>query len=330
MGALYYYKDKMRYFDCTKFDYQKFGIKETEELALRDKNAYKHSFLSWVNNEIDSIVERKWQIENIGVVDETGDFIRLIKESELSYSLGAYYSVIALVGVASEDLCKYFANKKGHSSLVEKTQFVRVNELKSLGVIDESLFDKFDYIRKIRNDALHFNEDFKSKDRAELKSDALICLNKLKQIYKTLFSTFNKNRKKEESITQLIKDFAKQTAYDTSFGDTLNIEEFTMKLRYFMTDEFEMDIAISESGSLIERAGLFSVLELDLSSSPKEITLSDESVGGIVVVDLTDDNAIKITNEKVKEKSRIIASIHSITDHQGITATWNLDSFFII
>jgi len=320
----------MRYFDCTKFDYQKFGIEESDELVLRDKNAYKHSFLSWVNNEIDNIVERKWEIENIGVVEETGDFIRLIKESELSYSLGAYYSVIALVGVACEDLCKYFANKKGYSSLIKKTQCIRVKELKSLGVIDNSLFDKFDYIRKIRNDSLHFNEDFKSKDRIDLKIDALICLNKLKEIYKTLFSSFNASHVKGESIKQLIKDFAQQTAFDTSFGDTLNQEEFTMKLRYFMADEFDMDIAISESGSLIKRGGIFTVLELDLTSSPKEMTLSDRAVGSFVVVDLTNENAKNLVSAKVKENSSIVASIYSTTDHQGITAAWNLDSFFTI
>jgi len=103
----------MRYFDCTKFDYEKLQQAQSDELIARDKKAYKHSFIKWISDEIEGIVERKWQIDNIGIVEETGAFIKLIKEAELSYSLGAYYSSIALVGVASEDLCRYFSDRAG-------------------------------------------------------------------------------------------------------------------------------------------------------------------------------------------------------------------------
>lgn len=320
----------MRYFDCTKFDYRKFGLEEAAELVKRDKSAYRHSLQKWIDKEIDNIVERKWQIDNIGVVEETGDFIRLIKESELSYSLGAYYSVISLVGVACEDLCKYFAEKQGHSSLISMTQFNRVKKLKDIGIIDQALYDEFDYIRKIRNECLHFNNDFKLKDRVQLKSDALTCLNKLKSIYKTLFSSFNSTYEKGKLTTKLIKDFAEQTAYDTSFGDTLNKEEFTMKLRYFIADELDLDIAISEAGSQIKRVGIFSVLEIDFASTPKEITLMDKAVGAVVVVDLSSKDADNLFEAKVKEDNNIIANLSSITDHQGVTASWELDGFFKI
>ncbi|MGF1679677.1 DUF4145 domain-containing protein [Photobacterium minamisatsumaniensis] len=320
----------MRYFDCTKFDYKKFKIDEYSSLIERDKLSYKHSFTKWVNSEIDNIVERKWEIENIGVVDETGGFIRLIKESELSYSIGAYYSTIALVGVACEDLCKYFADKKGYTSLIKKSQFERVNELKSLKVINDELFDKFDVVRKIRNDCLHFNNDFKSKHRSDLKIDALNCINNMKYIYKSLFSSFNGTYKKGELTTSIISDFAKQMTNDTSFGDTLNAEEFTMKLRYFMADEFNIDIAISDCGSLIQRVGLFSIDEIDIQVEPKELGLIDLRVGHPVIVDLSDSDVARLENEGVVEGNKILASLSSITDHQGITAAWRLDNFYSV
>lgn len=59
--------------------------------------------------------------------------------------------------------------------------------MKKRNVISSDLADDFDFIRKIRNDCLHFNEGFKAKDNQKLKSDALLCVNKLKSVYKALF-----------------------------------------------------------------------------------------------------------------------------------------------
>ncbi|NOH51052.1 hypothetical protein F0262_23820 [Vibrio rotiferianus] len=317
----------MRYFDCTKFDYDKLKKDQSAELTERDKNAYKHSFMKWVHDEVDDIVERKWQIDNIGIVEETGAFIKLIKEAELSYSLGAYYSSIALVGVASEDLCRYFADKEGLTELVDKTQFIRVGELKKRNVISSDLADDFDFIRKIRNDCLHFNEGFKAKDNQKLKSDALLCVNKLKSVYKALFSSFNKSYEKGELIDKVIEDFAKQQAYETSFGDTLNQEEFSMKLRYFMASEFGLDTAIANEGSKITQFGRFSVEEIDLEISPPEVSLRHLTTGHPFIVDLTELDINFITQNSIEEGSDIIAQIYSVTNHQGMTAAWNLEWF---
>lgn len=71
-------------------------------------------------------------------------------------------------------------------------------------------------------------------------------------------------------IDKVIEDFAKQQAYETSFGDTLNQEEFSMKLRYFMASEFGLDTAIANEGSKITQFGRFSVEEIDLEISPQK------------------------------------------------------------
>ncbi|EMN7344983.1 DUF4145 domain-containing protein [Vibrio parahaemolyticus] len=317
----------MRYFDCTKFDYKKFNITETSDLIERDKAAYKHSFQQWINSEIDNIVERKWEIENIGVVDETGDFIRLIKEAELSYSLGAYFSTIALVGVASEDLCRYFAEKQGHQKLTNHSQFDRINKLNELGIISSSVHRKFDKIRKIRNNCLHFNDGFKSQKRDDLKIEAASCINDLKSIYKELFSSFNGKYKLGTLTTSVIEDFARQMADRTSFGDTLNTEEFTMKLRYFMASEFGEDIAIADSVAQVERTGLFVVADID-TEDPMEISLLDLSVGQYVIVDLSNEDMFKLNEQNVEVNCSIIASITSVTNHQGITADWHLKNVY--
>lgn len=317
----------MRYFDCTKFDYEKLQQAQSDELIARDKKAYKHSFMKWISDEIDGITERKWQINNIGIVEETGAFIKLIKEAELSYSLGAYYSSIALVGVASEDLCRYFSDRAGLPELVDKTQFIRVSELKKKNIINSTLADDFDFIRKIRNDCLHFNEGFKAKDSNKLKTDALLCVNKLKSIYKSLFSSFNKNHEKGKLIDRVIEDFAKQQAYGASFGDTLNQEEFSMKLRYFMASEFNLDTAIAEEGCKVIQFGRFSIEEIDLEIEPKEITVRHCISNLPFIVDLTESDIKFIAEKNIEEGSDIVGQIYSITNHQGMTATWHLDGF---
>ncbi|QXH65834.1 DUF4145 domain-containing protein [Pseudomonas asgharzadehiana] len=320
----------MRYFDCTKFDYKNADKDDVARLVERDKSAYKYSFRAWIENEIDSITERKWQIDNIGIVEEAGDFIRLIKEAELTYSLGAFYSTISLAGIASEDLCKYFANLNNQKDLLEITQFKRLEKLKERGVITPQSHDDFDAIRKIRNDCLHFNDDFKSRNRNELNAEALVCLNKLKSIYKALFSVLNTKYKKGELISKIIEDFARQQVYRTSFGDTLNQEEFTMKLRYFMAEELDIDVAIAGSGQKITQVDIFRIDEIDLQITPNEMTITHTNSGLPFIVDLTSKDVSQLFEMELSEGEKIFASIYSILNHQGMTATWYFEGFLRI
>ena len=317
----------MRYFDCTKFDYRDADTSDIEQLIERDKSAYKHSLLTWIQIELGSIADRKWQIENIGIVEETGDFIRLIKEAELTYSLGAFYSTIALSGIASEDLCKYFAAKANQNDLLDITQYERLKKLKSRSALSEDTYRAFDAIRKLRNDCLHFNEDFKARDQKALGADALASINSLKSIYKKLFPASKTTYKPGEVITKVIEDFAKQQASKTSFGDTLNQEEFTMKLRYFMDRELDIDIAISDPGDIVSQTGLFRIDEIDLDITPNEITLQHIPSGQYVIVDLTENDIEKIRTNNIHEGEMVFASLYSVLDHQGISADWYFESF---
>ncbi|MBB1606116.1 MULTISPECIES: hypothetical protein [unclassified Pseudomonas] len=317
----------MRYFDCTRFDYKSVAGEDITALVERDKSAYKHSFATWINNEIEQITERKWQIDNIGVVEEAGDFIRLIKEAELTYALGAFYSTIALTGIASEDLCKYFAKRTSHIDLQNATQHVRLQKLKERGELSEETHKAFDAIRIIRNDCLHFNDDFKTRDQNTLGAEALNCINSLKAIYKELFSPSNSQYKSGEIITKIIEDFAHQQVYKTSFGDTLNQEEFAMKLRYFMAEELKIDVAISNPGDKVTQTDLFRIEEIDFEVTPKEITLHHIPLGIYTTIDLTDEDIKKIQELDLSEGDTIFASIYSILNHQGMSATWYFETF---
>ena len=84
---------------------------------------------------------------------KSGDFIKLIKEAEFSYTLGAYYSAIALVGVASEDLTKFLAISLDKTNLNKKNQDDRLKEFKKLGVINEETYENLDFIRKMANES---------------------------------------------------------------------------------------------------------------------------------------------------------------------------------
>jgi len=116
------------YINFTKFDYEALNIHNYLELEERDKKYYKNILSDWFNLELNNIVNRKWDIDDIGFVEKTSDFVKLIKESEFSYTMGAYTSAIALIGISAEDLCRYFAILSGQN-LDDLSQFSRIDKL---------------------------------------------------------------------------------------------------------------------------------------------------------------------------------------------------------
>lgn len=299
-------------------------IEDCEKLIQRDKKAYKFALAKWLEDELDNITDRKWEIDNIGFIEETGGFIKLIKESELSYSFGAYYSALALIGVACEDLCRNFAKRSNNDSLCEETQYKRVNELEALGIIDTQTATDFHTIRKHRNDILHFNSDFQEKDSKSIKQIALDSINTGKKIYKRLFEALNSESDPHKISNKIIESFSKEIVYDPYFGNTLNQEEFAMKLRNIVAKELGIDIAIAEANQKIEQTGSFKIIEIDLNIEPKEMTLHSYEVGLPFIVDLSDADIDLLKTESLIEGSNIKAVIYSMTNHQGMTAEWRI------
>jgi len=317
------------YTDFTKFDYKKLNIDNYEELEKRDKEYYKNVLLDWFKSNLDDIVNRKWDINDIGAIQETSDFVKLIKESEFSYSIAAYTSAIALIGVASEDLCRYFSNLANHN-FDNLSQFDRVNKLYELNLLNEDIKNNFHKIRKIRNDCLHYNQNFKSKDKNILKEDALTVINLLKSIYSSLFMDNLSETDTSLSYNTIIEQLSKEVAYQSNLGDTLNQDEITLKLRNAFASFTGVDLSISKSEKYIERVSTFIIQEIDLEIEPNEVTLFDTIQNNVLIIDLSSQDIEKIKNKNITENTHIIATVFSNTNELGMTAEWKFKNWNII
>jgi len=309
------------YTDFTKFDYKKLNIENYEELEKRDKEYYKEILLNWFQSNLDDIVNRKWNIENIGAIEETSDFIKLIKESEFSYSLGAYTSAIALIGISAEDLCKYFSHLSNHN-FDDLSQFNRINKLYELNLISDDIKDNFHTIRSVRNDCLHYNQNFKIKDNITLKEDSLKIINLLKSIY---YSLFMKNISTSDTLldySKIIEQLSKEVAYQDTIGDTFNQDEVTLKLRNAFASLNGVDLSITKDEQYIERISTFIIKEIDLQIEPNEVTLLDTIQNHLIVIDLNLKDIKKIQDDNIQEETKIIAIISSTTNKLGMTAEW--------
>ncbi len=103
------------YIDATKFDYSKFSYPDAARL-----------------------------------VERVGDFIKLLKEAEFTYALGAYTSTIAMVGVCAEDLCRFFADSAGHN-MDNSSQYERVRALHRLNLPESYRYGDSNQHRLSRN-----------------------------------------------------------------------------------------------------------------------------------------------------------------------------------
>lgn len=318
----------MSYFDLTRFDYDDLDPKTSQELVVRDKNAYKEAFQKWISEKINEITDRKWHIDNIGFIEKSGDFIKLIKEAELSYTLGAYYSAIALVGVAAEDLTKFFAISFNKIELNKETQDNRLKKLKDMDLIHEEIYENLNEIRKMRNEILHFNQDFKLKKDNDLQKLSLDLINRLKITYRNILQNDDAEIS-IDTIDKIIKSYAEQSVNkDYHYGNTLNQSEFTMKLRYIMVKALQIDIAFAEPDSLQEREGLYRIMEVDLEIDPQEITLLDINNDLLFYIDLTPDIIQKISSEDLSEGDIIHANIYSKATKLGNTESWYIKNFY--
>ncbi|WP_457744379.1 DUF4145 domain-containing protein [Sulfurimonas sp.] len=317
------------YTDFTKFDYEKLNVANYEELEKRDKEYYKNILLNWFQSNLNDIVDRRWNIDDIGAIQETSDFIKLIKESEFSYSIAGYTSAIALIGIASEDLCRYFSNLANHN-FDNLSQFDRVNKLYELNLFNEEIKNNFHQIRKIRNDCLHYNENFKSKDKNILEEDALTVINILKSIYSSLFLNNISDADTSFSYNEIIEQLSKEVAYQSNLGDTLSQDEITLKLRNAFASFTGIDLSISKSEKYIERISIFIIKEIDLQIEPNEMTLFDTIQNNTLIIDLTSEDIEKINNKNITENMHIISTVYSNTNELGMTAEWKFKQWNVI
>ena len=306
------------YIDFVKFDYEALNINNYQELENRDKDFYKKILSDWFNGNLNEIVDRKWDIDDIGFVEKTSDFIKLIKEAELAYSMGLYTSSIALIGISSEDLTRYFSFLSGHE-FDNLSQFHRTNKLFELELINESVKDKLHEIRTIRNDCLHYNQNFKTKNKEILQVDSLKVINLLKSIYSLLF--INDSESNEVfTYDKVLQQLSHEVAYQDNVGDTVSQDEITLKLRNSFAQFTGIDMSINSN--YLELNSIYTINEIDLDIEPKEMTLYDELRKLPFIIDLNSNDIERIEKDSISEGSKIVAIVSSQTNELGMTAEW--------
>lgn len=309
------------YIDSKKFDYSKFSYPDSDRLVERDKSVLKDAYIKWIEEEVNQIVERQWEVADVGVVEQSGDFVKLLKEAEFTYSLGAYTSTISLVGVCAEDICRFFASFAGHN-LDSLSQYQRVNQLLSLGAITQDIAEKFHVIRSLRNDCLHYNQGFKQKDDATLKADALTALNSIKNIYGEILGVVDYTTVDPSKLLEIVNKIAEEAA-DSGVGK-LGIDEAMVKTRNVFASAFGIDLSMNNAGRPVYKTSIYSVDDIDANGEPFELSLKDLSCGLIVIVDITSDELERLKEADIREGSIVGASLMSIPNNLELTGTWKL------
>jgi len=304
------------YIDFHKYNYDLVPEEQRESFSNRDKVAYKNILKKWIENNSEKIIERKWEVEDIEYLSEVSDFIKLIREAESLYELGFFTGCIALIGVSAEDFLKYLTIKLGKPQYENQTQYNRSNNLLTDGLITQEIFDLLDNIRKIRNDCLHYNQDFKAKNRDELKTDALTVLNDLKSILKTILGVSSSLSSKD--YLDLIKELS-----DPESEDSRNFDEIKMKLRNASSHILKFPIAFEPNRELVVKQDYFLIREIDFEMKETTITASLYEPGATVIVELNDDVIEHINKSGISENDTIYAAIFSQPNELGMTEEWN-------
>jgi hypothetical protein len=304
------------YIDFHKYNYNLVPVDQRESFIKRDKQAYEKMLVKWIENKSAEITDRKWEIEEIEYLSEVSDFIKLIREAESLYELEFFTSCIALVGVSAEDFLKYLAIKLGKPQYESQTQFNRSNNLLTDGLITQDIFDLLDNIRIVRNNCLHYNQDFKTKNTIDLKTDALKVLNDLKSILKSILGVTTATTSTE--FLDLIKELSNPESEDSR-----NFDEIKMKLRNASSHILKFPIAFEPSRNLVVKQDFFLVREIDFDMKETTITSVLYEMNATVIVELNDEIIEHIKKTGIKENDTIYASVFSQPNNLGMTEEWN-------
>lgn len=317
------------YINFHKFNYSTVPLGEQERYEERDKEAYKEVLRDWFNSNINNFVDRKWEIEEIYYLKEIGDFIKLIKEAESLYELGFFTSCIALIGVSAEDFSKYISLKNNRSTHITDTytsgrrrgQTFDISQFNRLQMqLDENIFNQHTYnllneIRGIRNDCLHYNQNFKQKSTDDLKVDALKALNNLKSVLKNNIGSNVDPNDFKEIMDELMK-------HENNRG----FEEIVWKQKNMFSHLFQFSTTQDPSVQQVIKINFFKVTDLD----DDEIELteleknSQAGVNSLVWVDIDDIGKELISTNLIKKDDYVFAEVYSNVSPDGQTREWYL------
>lgn len=317
------------YINFHKFNYSTVPPEEQERYEERDKEAYKEVLKDWFNSNIDNFVNRKWEIEEIYYLKEIGDFIKLIREAESLYELGFFTSCIAQIGVSAEDFSKYISLQNNRPTHITDTytsgrrsgqtfdvsQFNRLQMQLNENIFNQHTYDLLDEIRGIRNDCLHYNQNFKQKSTDDLKSDALKALNNLKSVLKNNIGTkFDPNDFKE-IMDELLKS-----------ENNRGFEEIVWKQKNMFSHLFQFSTTQDPNIKQVIKTNFFKVTDLD----DDEIELTEleknlqTGINLLVWVDIDDTGKELISTNSIQKNDYVFAEVYSNVATDGQTNEWYL------
>lgn len=319
------------YIDFHKYNYDLLSKKERSSYIERDKKAYAEILRKWFKENLSDIVQRKWEIEEILFFKETSDFIKLLKEAENLFEFGFYTGCIALIGVCSEDFTKYLSLKTRNRDLIDNqvSQFGRIKALLEREVITDDIYKNLEQIRVVRNDCLHYKENFKRKDENELKGDSLEVLNSLKitiSKFMGLVLEFDKELHLSD-ISRIVETLGKQLA--SGDKSIKGFEETTLRMRNAVSHLLNFPIAFEPDQKVLVFEGIFVVKNIDFKCSKfGEVDLYDLTRGGLpVIIDLDEKTKQEVIDEEIKIGDEIYATITSLIDKFGLSSIWKFIDF---
>jgi hypothetical protein len=203
------------------------------ECEKRDKLAYIAILKKWFEGNLDKIIVRKSEITGITYNYSGDSFLKLLLEAEELYALGFYTSCIALIAVSSKDFSIFIETslKKNHkinrdilSDPIEQNENTYQFTQYALSNKDKRDLKR---IKNIRNQCLHYDNKFKQKAEIEIKNDAFLVLNLLRNIFNNRYKYSSASVKSEvPKYKEFIKDDYK--SYLSNWFNS-NIENFVLR-----------------------------------------------------------------------------------------------------
>ena len=297
------------YIDYLKNDYSDKNESEKSEYIKRDKKHLGALIQERITNDINNIVERWYELDDVGYIPENEKFLFLLKEAEQLYSFAYYTGTISIVGIATEEYCRYLMQKNNLSD-VDK-QVHRINRLVDNGVVDSQLQAALHRIRRIRNDCMHYDISFKSLNNNQLKTYALEML----QLYKKCLAI----------SAVKVDDNYESVAEEMFASKDMTFREFIYRNRNIQKQVNNIDLQIDPKINNLIFASHYYIVEIDVKTDDfKEMTLFDMERFLLVVVDLTLPQAEMIKSLRIEQGNVIVATLLSNVSTIGQTEEWHL------
>lgn len=297
------------YLDFIKNDYSDKPEDERERYIERDKEHLGSIIQEKIANDLENIIDRWYELDDIGCVPIDEKFIYLLKEAENLYVFGYYTGTIAVVGIACEEYCKYLM----HENDVEEVddQYTRINVLKQKSIINNDTKKYLHKIRKLRNNCIHYNVNFKTLDENELQKNAFNII----EMYKKCLS-----------VVSGMRDYTAEELEEKLINSKISFNDFKYRNRniYKKTSKVDLQLAPQISSKLF--TSKYYIYEIDVDTDDfKEMTLVDIDNGFLpFVVDLTLPQVELLKKMNINEKNIIIASVVSSVTTLGQTEEWHL------